>query len=114
MTVGATGLALTPADAEFGAEAVGEGVAAGFDIGAEEILAGGAAEVAGEFAAELDLAAGAEFALPDLGAGAAMLAGALEATMGLDDEGALFAGELGVGETEFGEAGVGEFPERER
>lgn len=114
MTVGATGLALTPADAEFGAEAVGEGVAAGFDIGAEEILAGGAAEVAGEFAAELDLAAGAEFALPDLAGGASMVDGALEATMGLEDEGALFAGELGARDAEFGEEGVVEFPERER
>ena len=137
ITVGATGLALTVA----GADVAGGGVAADFEIGAEvfefampeadgeELLArefvfgdaaGGVAlrELAagdgvGGFALR-EFTAGELVAFPDLADGAAMVAGALEATMGFDEAGELFAGEAGKGETELDAAGAAEFPGRER
>jgi hypothetical protein len=80
----------------------------------EETLGGGVAEVADVFAAELDFAAAELVAFPDLAAGMSMVAGALEATMGFDDDGALFAGELGADEEELDTAGAAELPERVR
>ena len=117
MTVGGSCLALTVADAELAGEA-GEFAlrvfAAGAD-GAEETLGGGAdGDVAGAFAVELDFAAGELVVIPDLEDGAAMVAGALEATMGFEEEGGLFAGEPCAGETELDVAGAAEFPGRER
>jgi hypothetical protein len=92
---------------EFALRAAGAGAA-------EETLGGGVADVAGVFAAELDFAAGELVAFPDLEDGTAMVAGALEATMGFDDEGALFVGELGADEEDLDTAGAAEFPERVR
>jgi hypothetical protein len=138
MTVGVSGLALPVVDAELGVE--GTGVSAGFEMGAEvvecagseragevlpvrefsagaggaeETLAGGGA-VVGAFAAELDFADGEVTAFPDCDRGTAMVDGALEATTGCEDEGELLVGGLDPGETEFGEIGAAELPERER
>jgi len=117
MTIGVGCLASTVADVELAAEAGEFALRAGAD-GAGETLGGGAtvagADVVGAFAAEFGFAAGEVVVIPDLEDGAVMVAGALEATMGLDDKGGLFAGEVDDGETGLDVAGVAEFPGRER